>query len=98
MTHVDGRAPRSVVMGSAMPRQGQIVVQYFARLLGEPGEGPRIIYAEGLWAEDRALDLLGKHLLDGPIGRDFFGDDRRMMRDLLADAAKEYLAKKEFKR
>ena len=87
-----------VVMGSAMPRQQQIVVQYFARLLGEPGEGRRIIYAEGLWTEDRALDLLGKHLLDGPIGRDFFGDDRRMMRDLLADAAKEYLARKERKR
>jgi hypothetical protein len=84
-------------MGSAMPRQGQIVVQYFAKLLGEPGEGRRIIYAEGLWTEDRALDLLGKHLLDGAIGRDFFGDDRRMMRDLLADAAKEYLARKEKK-
>src|SRR4029077_1866303 len=77
-----------VVMGSAMPRQQQIVVQYFAKLLGEPGEGPRIIYAGGLWTEGPALDLLGKHLLDGAIGRDFFGDDRRMMRDLLADAAK----------
>jgi hypothetical protein len=97
LTDEEWQGLKVVVMGSAMPRQGHIVVQYFARLLGEPGEGRRIIYAEGLWTEDKALDLLGKHLLDGPIGRDFFGDDRRMMRDLLADAAKEHLAKKERK-
>lgn len=97
LTDEEWQRLKVVVMGSAMPRQQHIVVQYFAKLLGEPGEGRRIIYAEGLWTEDKALDLLGKHLLDGPIGRDFFGDDRRMMRDLLADAAKEYLARKERK-
>jgi hypothetical protein len=80
-----------VVMGSAMPRRGQLAVQYYARLLGEPGEGDRIIYAEALWDEAKARDLLGTHLLDTAIGADFFGDDRRMHRDILADAAAEYL-------
>lgn len=97
LTDDEWKRLKVVIMGSAMPRHDHIVVQYFAKLLAEPGEGRRIIYAEGLWTEDKALELLGKHLLDGPIGRDFFNDDRRMMRDLLADAAKGYLAKKELK-
>jgi hypothetical protein len=80
-----------VVVGSAMPRQGNLPVQYYARLLGEPGEGRRLIYAEALWDEGKARDLLGTHLVDTAVGDAFFGDDRRMHRDLLADAATEYL-------
>jgi hypothetical protein len=85
-----------VVMGSAMPRKGHIAVQYFAKLLGEPGEGRRIIYAEAQWDEGKALDLLGTHLLDTDIGAVFFKDDQRMHRDLLADATAEYLQKMTF--
>jgi hypothetical protein len=80
-----------VVVGSAMPRRGNLAVQYYARLLGEPGEGRRLIYAEALWDEVKARDLLGTHLLDTDIGAAFFDDDQRMHRDLLADAATEYL-------
>jgi hypothetical protein len=80
-----------VVVGSAMPRQGNLAVQYYARLLGEPGEGRRLVYAEALWDEAKARDLLGTHLLDTAVGDAFFGDDQRMHRDLLADAAADYL-------
>ncbi|HEV8058563.1 MAG TPA: hypothetical protein VGP68_01745 [Gemmataceae bacterium] len=82
-----------VVMGSALPRQGNLAVQYFAHLLGEKGEGKRIVYAEALFEEKRALNLLGTNLLDTRIGTDFFNDDTRMHRDLLADAAAEYVMK-----
>ena len=85
---------RVVVMGSAMPRKGNLAIQYFAQLLGEKGEGKRIVYAESLFDEKRALNLLGTHLLDTRIGVDFFGDPERMHRDLLADAAAAYLKKK----
>jgi hypothetical protein len=85
------KAVRVVVVGSAMPRQQNLSVQYFARLLGEAGEGRRIIYAESLWDEKRALDLLGTHLLDTDVGAAFFDDPRRMHRDLLADAARAHL-------
>lgn len=85
------KAVRVVVVGSAMPRQQNLSVQYFARLLGEPGEGRRIIYAESLWDEKRALNLLGTHLLDTDVGAAFFDDPRRMHRDLLADAARAHL-------
>jgi hypothetical protein len=80
-----------VIMGSALPRRGNVAVQYFARLLGEKGEGERIIYAEALFDESRALNLLGTHLLDHRIGSAFFDDRHRMDRDLLADAAEGLL-------
>jgi hypothetical protein len=60
-------------------------------VLNEPREGRRIVYAESLWEEPRALDLMGTHMLDGAVGEAFFGDYWRMHRDLLADAAKGYL-------
>jgi hypothetical protein len=80
-----------VIQGSAMPRKNHLAVQYFARLLGETGEGRRIIYAEALFDESRALTLLGTHLLDTRLGADVYDDPQRLHRDLLADAAKGYL-------
>ncbi len=80
-----------VIQGSAMPRKSHLAVQYFARLLGEAGEGRRIIYAEAVFDEARALSLLGTHLLDTQLGADIYDDPQRLHRDLLADAARGYL-------
>jgi hypothetical protein len=80
-----------VVMGRQLPRKDNLAVQYFARLLGEPGEGKRIIYAESLFDEDQALDLLATYLVDTRVGLEFFNDPLRMHRDLLGDAARDYL-------
>jgi hypothetical protein len=80
-----------VIIGPHMPRQDLVVMQYFLRLLHEPAEGRRVVYAESLWEEPQALDLLGTHLLDGSVGEAFFGDYMRMHRDLLGDAARLYL-------
>jgi hypothetical protein len=80
---------RVVMTGAHMARQDNLAMQYFQRLLAEPREGKRIIYAESIFEEKPALDLLGSHLLEGSIGEDFFGDPGRMHRDLLADAARE---------
>jgi hypothetical protein len=74
-----------------MPRQDLVVTQYFLRLLHEPAEGGRVVYAESLWDEPKALDLLGTHLLDGNVGEAFFSDYLRMHRDLLGEAASQYL-------
>jgi hypothetical protein len=84
---------RVLVIGPHMPRQDLVVMQYFLRLLGERAEGHRVVYAESLWEEPKALDLLGTHLLDGNAGQAFFGDYMRMHRDLLGDAAREYLSR-----
>jgi hypothetical protein len=80
-----------VIEGPHMPREELVVTQYFLRLLHEPREGGRVVYAESLWEEPKALDLLGTHLLDGSVGEAFFGDSMRMHRDLLGDAAGQYL-------
>ena len=80
-----------LVIGPHMPREDLAVTQYFLRLLHEPREGRRVVYAESLWEEPQALDLLATHLLDGGVGEAFFGDYMRMHRDLLGDAASEYL-------
>lgn len=80
-----------LIIGPHMPREDLVVTQYFLRLLHEPREGHRVVYAESLWEEPKAIDLLGTHLLDGSVGEAFFGDYIRMHRDLLGDAAKQYL-------
>ena len=80
-----------LIIGPHMPRENLVVTQYFLRLLHEPREGRRVVYAESLWEEPQALDLLGTHLLDGSVGEAFFGDYMRMHRDLLGDAAIQYL-------
>jgi len=80
-----------VIIGPHMPREDLVVMQYFLRLLHEPREGRRVVYAESQWQEPQALDLLGTHLVDGGVGEAFFGDYMRMHRDLLGDAAKQYL-------
>ena len=80
-----------LIVGPHMPREDLVITQYFLRLLHEPAEGRRVVYAESMWEEPKALDLLGTHLLDGDVGEAFFGDYMRMHRDLLGDAAKRYL-------
>jgi len=82
---------RVVIIGPHMPREELVVTQYFLRVLGEKREGGRVVYAEALWQEPQAMELLGTHLLDGRVGEAFFGEAMRMHRDLLADAAKRYL-------
>jgi hypothetical protein len=82
---------RVIVQGTQMPRKNHLAVQYFARLLGQPGEGERIIYAEALFDEAKALDLLGTHLVDTQVGKDIWNDSLHMHRDLLSGAARVYL-------
>ncbi|MGO8791039.1 MAG: hypothetical protein ACLQVL_27160 [Terriglobia bacterium] len=80
-----------VMIGPHMPRDQECSIQFFERLFREPEEGKRIIYAESLWNEKDALNLLATHVVDESAGAAFFGDPMRMHRDLLADAAKTYL-------
>jgi hypothetical protein len=78
-----------IVPGSQTPRVENAAVQYFARLFGETnGEGRRLVYAEGLWDEEKAISLLGTLRLDGKVSVAVFGDHFRMYRDLVADGAR----------
>ena len=96
MTAAEWRQLRVLIPGSSPPRKDNLRTQYFARLLGEKGEGERIMYAEALFDESRALNLLGSFQLDTVIGSDFFEDPVSMHRDLLADGAAAHLKKMRF--
>jgi hypothetical protein len=85
------RSMHVVVMSAHMARDREIAMQYFTRLLDQPTEGHRLIFAEGLFEESKALDLLGTHLLDGSASAAFFGDPMRLHRDLLSDGATKAL-------
>ncbi|MEK6250214.1 MAG: hypothetical protein N2C12_18665, partial [Planctomycetales bacterium] len=81
-----------VVQGASMPRKDNLTVQYFSKLLGQRGEGLKIIYAESIFQDSQALKLLGTHLLDTHVSNEFFSDDPwRMHRDLLGSAAGVYI-------
>ena len=82
---------RVIVEGSHTVRQGNLAVQYFDRLLSAKEGEHRIVFTEGIYEEPRALQVLGTVIVDTRIGESFFGDPQRMHRDLLADAAAEYL-------
>jgi hypothetical protein len=77
-----------IVQGVQTPRAENAAVQYFARLFGGSGEGRRVVYAEGLFAEDAAVGLLGTLRLDGKLSVAVFDDPARMYRDILADSAR----------
>lgn len=84
---------RVLILGSHMAREGEASLQFFCRLLGEPGEGGRIIYAESLWQVPDALSLLATHAVDRGASAAFFGDPGRLHRDILADGAGAWLGK-----
>jgi hypothetical protein len=91
MTPEDWSRLRVIVMGMALPRKNNTAMQYFERLLGEPGEGGRVIYSESVFDEAKALDALAVRDVDTQIGIDFFNEPLRMHRDLLGDAATLYV-------
>ena len=88
LTAEEWAAVTVIVQGAQTPRVENAAVQYFARLFGEKGEGRRVAYAEGLWDEEKALNLLGTVRLDGKLSVAVFNDPFRMYRDILADAAR----------
>jgi hypothetical protein len=82
---------RVVVMGPQLPRKHNTAVQYFAKVLGLPGESRRLVYAEELSGRAQALTLLSTHQIDSMLSTAFFEDPERMEIDLLGNAASVYL-------
>ncbi len=79
-----------VVMGAKLPRVGNLQYEYFANALGR-GADRRLIYAESVFDQTRAMSLLATIVIDRKVGEAFFDDETRMERDLLADGAQEHL-------
>lgn len=81
-----------VISGPKAARKQHSMTQYFARVLQVKGEGPKIVYAEGVFSRKGVMKTMGNFLLDIEIGESFFGDRWRMHRDLLGDAAQYHIS------
>src|SRR4051812_4007788 len=80
-----------MVLGPKTPRDGNLAHTYFVNLLGRAQDGYRVIYAEGIFDEAGADALLAQLVTDRKLSADFFVDERRMERDLLADGAQDWV-------
>ncbi|MGK3964239.1 RidA family protein [Sorangium sp. So ce118] len=93
---------RAVVAVSHMARPGNVAAQYFSITLGETWQGrfdqedlrpgKRVLTAEATFDEAEAFALLATHALDAGVATRFFGEETRLSRDILADAAERILA------
>ena len=87
------RTLRVVVVGVHQVRARSLAMQYFQRRLREPeGAEERVTYAEGAATVEEALELVGTQRLDRAIATAFFGEAKRLQRDVLGDATKRLLA------
>ena len=60
------------------------------------GADERVTYGENIGTEEEALALAGTRHLDKAIAQAFFGDEKRLQRDVLGDAAKRCLEQMKF--
>lgn len=86
------RALQVVVTGDHQARVRSLGMQYFRKLLREPdGSEERVTYAEGVTDEREALSLVATRRVDREVATAFFGDPKRLQRDVLGDAVREHL-------
>jgi hypothetical protein len=82
---------RVLILGPYMAKQGQIFLQYFAKLLNTPVSGDRrLVYFDGDDVK-AAYERFGTATLDAEAAQAIFGNRRRLHRDVLADATHAYL-------
>jgi len=85
-----------VVTGDHQARSRSLAMQYFRkRLAEEAGAEERVTYGEGIDDAVAAHELVGTRRLDNAIATAFFGDSKRLQRDVLGDAAHALLAASE---
>jgi hypothetical protein len=93
MSERERAALQVVVTGDHQARERSLVLQYFQKRLGEhAGTEDRVSYAEGVSDEQQALALVGTRRLDRAIALAFFGDPKRLQRDVLGDSAHALLS------
>jgi hypothetical protein len=88
-----------VIAGPHQARDRSLPLQYFQKRFGEaPGEERRVAYAESISGPAEARDLVGTRRLDRQIASAFFGNAKRLQRDVLGDAAQQLLERRPFPR
>lgn len=97
LSPAERRGLEVVVAGDHQARERSSAMQYFRKRFQEPkGAEVNVAYAENVTTLEEALALVGVRRVDRAIARAFFGDERRLQRDVLGDAAKSILAHETF--
>jgi len=91
LTSLEWQQLRVVIAGGSTSRRDCPATQYFSKLLSENGAGSRVIPAESAQDEAQALSREATYRLDRQIATTFFEDPEHMDRDLMSNAAREYL-------
>jgi hypothetical protein len=91
LSEAERAATYVLVLGAKTPRADNLAYSYFVNLLGQGEAEHRVVYAEGVFTEERADALLATLVTDRRLSTDFFAHERRMERDLLADGAEARL-------
>jgi hypothetical protein len=89
-TQIDWKRIFILICSAHMPRDQNILSQYFQKLIGIEFEGDQFVYAEA-FDDDVCKGLLKTHITDKEIGVNLFNEGMRMHRDLLADAAAQII-------
>src|SRR6478736_2027369 len=85
-----------VVVGDHQARTRSLGMQYFKRRFREGEADQRVTYGENVSDEQEAISLVATRRLDQRIARAFFGDEHRLQRDVLGDAAERCLDRMRF--
>lgn len=98
MTREESEALSIVVAVPHQARAQEVSLQYFAKKFqmhfseGAIGED-KVIVLEGKFDEQSALQLLARHILDRDAAKIILNNPEDLQRDLLADAARDWLQK-----
>lgn len=99
LSSAETAALQVVVAGPHQARERSVAMQYFRKRLREPAHTEeRVAYAENATDEQAALTLVGTRRFDRAVAGAFFGDEHRLQRDLLGDAAAARLSAITFER
>lgn len=91
MSPAEWKELRVAVKGAVLARQGNLVKQYFQRLMHEDSEGVRLVYMELYFPPTPMQTLLATRAIDRGISSAVFGNPDRMFTDVLADAAEAHI-------
>ncbi len=80
-----------VIPTSKMPRQDNLIGQYFSKFMNAPMDSDRLIYAEGLTKTKQVLALVGSWQMESNLSLIFFHNANHMKKDILGTSTQHYL-------
>lgn len=93
LTPAEYETVRVYFYGGRGARVGNLALQYMSWFIGERTgkESERIIFSEGIYEHQKAMDALAKYSIERRLAEISLGDSNALHRDVLSDATRAYL-------